>query len=105
MAIQNADQSNFYDMIREGFVVVDFYGTTCVPCKTFAKILEDVDAEIPFINIVKINTTENPKIARENKVMGVPTIHFYQDGQLQEKHVGVMEAEELKEVIAKYLYA
>lgn len=105
MAIINADQSNFSEMIKEGFVIVDFYGTTCVPCKNFSRILEDLEAEMPFIHVVKLNTTDNPKIARENKVTGVPTVHVYQDGELLEKHLGVMQLEELKEVIGKYLYA
>ena len=60
MSIQNADKSNFKELISEDFVIADFYGTTCVPCKLFSKILEDIEAEIPFLNIVKLNTTENP---------------------------------------------
>ena len=45
--------------------IADFYGTTCVPCKLFSKILEDIEAEIPFLNIVKLNTTDNPELAEE----------------------------------------
>ena len=64
MAIQNADKTNFKELISEDFVIADFYGTTCVPCKLFSKILEDIEAEIPFLNIIKLNTTENPEIGR-----------------------------------------
>ena len=39
MAIQNADKTNFKELISEDFVIADFYGTTCVPCKLFSKIL------------------------------------------------------------------
>lgn len=104
MAIQNADRDNFRKLIEEDFVIVDFYGESCVPCKMFARILEDLDAEIPFLNIVKLNVTENTELAREYHVMGVPTIHFYKDGQLVESHVGLMQRQEVKEVAAKYLY-
>ena len=61
--IQQANSENFESLVQDGFVIVDFYGTTCVPCKLFARILEDLDAEIPFLNIVKLNTTENPDLA------------------------------------------
>ncbi len=105
MAIQIADKDTFKSLIAEDFVVVDFYGTTCVPCKLFSKILEDIEAEIPFLNIVKLNTTENPEIAQEYGIAAVPTIHFYKDGRLVYSHVGVMQAEELKSAIAPYLYA
>ena len=58
--IQQANSENFESLVQDGFVIVDFYGTTCVPCKLFARILEDLDAEIPFLNIVKLNTTAWP---------------------------------------------
>ncbi len=105
MAIQIADKTNFKELIAEDFVVVDFYGTTCVPCKLFSKILEDIEAEIPFLNIVKLNTTDNPEIAAEYSITAVPTIHFYKDGRLVESHIGVMQAEEVKEIIAQHMYA
>lgn len=105
MAIQTADKNTFKSMIAEGLVIVDFYGTTCVPCKLFAKILEDVAAEVPFLNIVKLNTTENPEIARELGINAVPTVHIYKDGALVDSHIGVMQAEELKSAVAQYLYA
>ena len=44
--IQQANSENFESLVQDGFVIVDFYGTTCVPCKLFARILEDLDAEI-----------------------------------------------------------
>lgn len=105
MAIHIADENTFEELISEGFVIVDFYGATCVPCKAFSQILEDVEAEIPFVDIVKLCTTDYPAIARKNRVMAVPTVHFYQDGELLEKHVGVMTAEQIKEKIAEYMYS
>ena len=104
MAIQNADKANFKELISKDFVIVDFYGSTCVPCRLFARILEDLAAEIPFLNIVKLNTTENPELAAEYGVAAVPTVHFYQDGRLVDSHVGVMQPQEVKDVAARYLY-
>ena len=105
MAIQNADKTNFKELIREDFVIADFYGTTCVPCKLFSKILEDIEAEIPFLNIVKLNTTDNPELAEEYGITAVPTVHFYKDGQLVAGHVGVMQPQAVKEVIAQHMHA
>lgn len=105
MSIQIADKDSFKSLVAEDFVVVDFYGTTCVPCKVFSRILEDIEAEIPFLNIVKLNTTENPEIADEYHIAAVPTIHFYKDGQLVEQYVGVMQPQEIKDVIARHMYA
>lgn len=105
MSIQIANKDNFKNLFTEDFVVVDFYGTTYVPCKVFSRILEDIEAEIPFLNIVKLNTTENPEIAAQYNIAAVPTIHFYKDGQLVEQRVGVMQPHEVKNIIAQYMYA
>lgn len=103
--IQTADKTNFHDMIQGDFVIADFFGTTCVPCKLFSRILEDIEAEIPFLHIVKLNTTENPEIAEKLGIRAVPTVHFYKDGTLVASHVGVMQADEVKSVIAEHMYA
>lgn len=105
MAIQLADKDNFKELIAEDFVVVDFFSTTCGPCKVFSKVLEDIEAEIPFLNIVKINITDNPEVAEEYSVRAVPTIHFYQGGELVDSHVGVLRGQEVKEIVSRYLYA
>ena len=103
--IQLANKENFETLIGEGFVIVDFFGTTCVPFKLFSRILEDLEAEIPFLNIVKLNTTDNPEVADQYHIQAVPTVHFYKDGQLVHSHVGVMQPQQVKDVIAQYLYA
>ena len=77
---------------------------TCVPCKLFARILEDLDTEIPFLNIVKLNTTENPGLAEQYGIRAVPTVQFYKDGKLVHSQVGVMQPQQVKDVIARYMY-
>ena len=104
MAIQYADDESFKEQIKEGFVIVDFFSTTCVPCKAFSRILEELDAELPFIHIVKVNTTDYPKLAKENRIFAVPTVQFYKDGEKKYENVGVMEVEEIKKKITEFMY-
>jgi thioredoxin 1 len=104
MAIQYATNENYNELIKEGFVIVDFYSTTCVPCKIFSKILENLESEIPFINIVKVNTTDYPQLGKLNQIQAVPTIMFYKDGKMVNRHLGVMKQFEVKEIISQYLY-
>lgn len=104
MSIQYATNENYNNLIKEGFVIVDFYSTTCVPCKIFSKILEDLEWEIPFLNIVKVNTTDYPELGKKNQIQAVPTIMFYKDGNMVYRHLGVMKIEEVKEIISQYFY-
>lgn len=104
MAIQYADNESFQEQVRDGFVIVDFFSTTCVPCKAFSHILEELDAELPFLNIVKVNTTDYPELGKKHHIFGVPTVHFYKDGEKKFENVGVMEVDSIKEQIAKLMY-
>lgn len=105
MAILTATNTDFHQLISNDFVIVDFYSTTCVPCKLFSRILEDIEAEIPFVNIVKVCINDCPQVARQMQISAVPTVHFYRDGTLLETHLGVLNAQQIKEKIADYLYA
>lgn len=104
MAIQYANEENFKELIKDDFVIVDFFSATCVPCKELSRILEELDAELPFVNIVKVNTTDYPKLGRENRIFAVPTVQFYKNGEKKFENVGVMEVSEIKEQIANLMY-
>ena len=51
-----------------------------------------------------MNTTDYPKLGKENRIFGVPTVQFYKDGEKKFEHVGVMEVEEIKEKITEFMY-
>ena len=104
MAIQLATAENYEEVIKEGFVIVDFFSETCVPCKMFSEVLDEIEYEVPFVNIVKVNTTRYPELAKKNKVMGVPTVFFMNEGEILERHVGAMTEEEVRSKIGKFLY-
>ncbi len=99
-----ANDENYKSLISQDFVIVDFYSTTCVPCKMFSRILEDLTLDYPFLNIVKVNITDYPKIGQENQIEAVPTVLFVKDGVELEKVVGLMEEDEVIEKITAYYY-
>lgn len=102
--ISLATYENYNELLAEGFTIVDFYSETCGPCKLFSKILEEITYELPFVNIVKVNTTNFPKLGIENEIDAVPTIFFVKDGEILERIVGVMEQDEVMEKISQYYY-
>lgn len=104
MPVTEANAQNFEEVTREGFVIVDLYGENCNPCKRFMKVIEELEFELPFVNVVKVNTTQNKDIAAQKGVLGVPTIIFMKDGKEVTRNVGFMELEQVKEVIGEHLY-
>lgn len=104
MAIQYATAENFDELVQQDFVIVDFFSDHCGPCKVFSKILEDIAAEMPFVNIVKVNTTAEPALGERFEIHAVPTVHFYRNGEFAESYLGVILADKLREMISGYLF-
>ena len=100
MAINFANDKNYDELVREGFVIVDFYTTTCVPCKMLSRILEDMCYDYPFVNIVKVNITDYPVLGTRFDIQAVPTVKFYNNGEEKETVVGLMEEDEIVEKIS-----
>ena len=98
--ITAANDKNFEELIGTGFTIVDFYSTTCVPCKMF----EDIATDIPFVNIVKINITDYPEIGAKHQIEAVPTVLFMKDGAELAKEIGAMSESEVLEKISELYY-
>ncbi|MGM9534249.1 MAG: thioredoxin family protein [Intestinibacter sp.] len=104
MSIAYANYENYAELTSQDFVIVDFFTDTCGPCKLFAKILENIEFDMPFVNIVKVNLSHYPKIGMDYNVEAVPTILFMKNGEIKEREEGTMEKEEVIEKISKYYY-
>lgn len=104
MSISIANDKNYNELINDGFVIVDYFTTTCVPCKMFSRILEDLTIDYPFVNIVKVNITDYPSIGNANNIEAVPTVKFIKDGEEKETAVGLLSEDEVIEKISEYYY-
>lgn len=103
MFIHGTDE-NFKENVKEGVVLVDFYGVNCGPCKMLEKVLEDLDDEFPFVNILKMDTDECVKTSDEFNVNGIPDVYFFKDGEVRKHMVGASSYDEIKEILSKLLY-
>ena len=85
------DNSSYKDFIASGMVVIDFYADWCGPCKVFAPVFEEAVADYDGrVKFAKVNVDENREIAIENKIMGIPTMIFFKDGQIADRVSGVL---------------
>ena len=71
-------------------VLVDFYSDSCIPCKQMAGILGDIE-------------DENEDDIYIYKVMSVPTVICFVNGEAKGKTVGLKEQEEIEELFEEFV--
>lgn len=77
------DKSNFEDEVlkAEGLVMVDFWSPSCEPCKDLLPSVHEVAEKYAGqAKFCSLNTSGNKRLAISQKVLGLPTIAFYRDG-------------------------
>ena len=84
----------------EKLVIVDFWATWCGPCRMLSPLLDEVEEEMADkIVVVKVNVDDADEIAMRYRIMSIPTLLFFKDGQLVDKTVGAMPKNLLVEKI------
>jgi thioredoxin 1 len=88
----------------DGLVMVDFWAVWCGPCRMIAPTVEELAKEYSGkLKVVKLNTDENPDIASRYKIMGIPTIMFFKNGEKMDQIVGAVPKPQLKAKIDSFL--
>ena len=100
-----ANEENFEELLKGEFVIVDFFSTTCGPCKVLSRLLENIEFDMPFISLVKVNVTDHPLLGQKYEIDAVPTLFFMKNGEMKEREVGLISEDEIKEKIGEYYYA
>lgn len=102
--IQYATDETYDALVAEGVVLVDFFGVYCGPCKMLARALEELDDELPFLNIVKVDTDKCPVKSEQFHINGIPDLFFYKDGKVLFHYPGMVDADEIRSKLAEILY-
>lgn len=101
--IREITDANFQATLDEGkIVVVDFWAPWCGPCKMMSPIVDQLADELgdEFI-IGKLNVDDNPDTCDEFGITNIPTILFFKNGELVNRHVGLCQKSELQQIISQ----
>lgn len=96
----NITSENFEKEVlnSRGYVILDFYGTWCMPCKMLAPVLDKIANEHD-VKLAKVDVDENEELIKKYKIMSVPTIKIFKDGEEIGMFVGVTSESKILELI------
>lgn len=93
----NKDMWNKEVIQSPQLVMVDFWATWCAPCKIIAPTVEELSKEYEGkAKFVKVNTDENPDLASQYNIRGIPTLMFFKNGKIADQVVGAIPKAQLK---------
>ena len=101
MAIIDLTKENFQAEVTKSDkpVLVDFWAVWCGPCQMMAPILHELETEMPDVQIGKVNVDEQMDLARQFRVVSIPTLIIFKNGKEVQRMVGVTSKEELKDAL------
>ncbi|MCA0171650.1 thioredoxin [Bacillus hwajinpoensis] len=102
MAIVHATDQSFAQETSEGLVLADFWAPWCGPCKMIAPVLEELDAEMSDVKVVKLDVDENQETASKFGVMSIPTLLVFKNGEVVDQVVGFQPKEALAQTLSKH---
>ncbi len=87
-----ATNTSFDELLQsDKLVIVDFWATWCGPCRMLSPLLDEVEAEMADkVEVVKVNVDDADEIAMRFRIMSIPTLLFFKNGQMVDKSVGAL---------------
>jgi thioredoxin 1 len=100
--IVNLNSSNFEDEVMKSDVpvLVDFWAAWCGPCRMIAPIIDQLADEFDGkAKIAKVNVDEERELATGYRVMSIPTLIIFKDGQIVDQTMGARPKSDLVKMI------
>ncbi len=79
--------------------IVDFYAQWCGPCKMMAPVFKELSSQMTDCDFYKVNVDNEQDLASKYKVMSIPTVIIFKDGEPVSTSVGFLSKEDLKNKI------
>lgn len=72
-------------------VLVDFWAEWCAPCRMLAPVVKEIAEEFgDRIRVCKLDVDSNPSTAARYNIRSIPSILFFQGGQVADQVVGAV---------------
>ena len=98
--VKTVKGDNFEDIKACGVAVADFSATWCGPCKMLSPVIDEIAKEYEGkAKICKVNVDDEMGLAQQYRVMSVPTVLVFKNGQVSGTSIGYVGKEKLTEML------
>ncbi len=100
--IMKADFNEF--IAQDKPVLIDFWAPWCGPCRMLGPVIEQLGAEMgDQVAIGKVNVDNEIELAKQFRVMSIPTLLLFKNGKLVDQTMGFMQKAQLEAFVKKAL--
>ena len=89
---------------QKKMVFVDVYTSWCGPCKMLAPVLEETAQELQGkVEIVKVDVDQDASLAAQFRIMSVPTMILFRNGEAIQKISGFQPKPQLVSFLKQFI--
>ncbi len=101
MSVRNVTADTFENEVLKNPkpVLVDFWAPWCGPCKMVGPVLEAIAANRDDIVVAKVNVDDEMALAKQYRVVSIPTMILIKNGEIAGKLVGYHEQHEIETIL------
>jgi thioredoxin 1 len=104
MEIKSEEDFNEKVLKSDKPVLVDFWAPWCGPCHMVSPIVEELGKDYANkMMVCKMNVDEVPVVAQQYRIMSIPTIALFKEGEVAEQVIGALPRKIIEDKIKPHI--